>query len=256
MSKKNAAKTASRKKPPRASTPAVTVPPELRKWPKHIAKHAPTEAFRQLKDTDPSIRLEGAKWIAKQAHGAANNFTEYWLKHPGTTDRLMPVLNDPNPLVVEEIIGAITMIVSPRSRKDDRPVSRAIELLRSDRPNIRSRAAMLLTHFDNEGLADALLPLFNDPDKSVRALVIAGIASAAFHWSPAVQERVRRSALERLDDRTMDVRIAVAKLMITVGKEEDIKTLKNGLKKIKGYNYRQDYRESIEMLEEALRAGD
>jgi HEAT repeat protein len=146
------------------------------------------------------------------------------------------------------------MIASARYRKDDRPIPRAIELLQSDRPNTRIRAALVLTQFDDDGLAGALLPLFNDPDKSVRTLVISEIASPAHHWPLAVQEKVRQAALERLTDRTMDVRIAAAKLLITVGKKEDLKTLKNGLKEIKGHNYRQDYRESMEMLRQALRA--
>jgi hypothetical protein len=80
-----------------APTSAVTVPPELGKWPRHVAKHDPTEAFRQLQDTNPEVRRVGAKWIAKQAHGAVNNFTEYWLKDPSTMDRLLPLLNDPDP---------------------------------------------------------------------------------------------------------------------------------------------------------------
>jgi hypothetical protein len=95
------------------------------------ARYEPTEAFRQLSDPDPATRILGARWVAKQAHAEVHTLTEPWLKNPDTMSRLLPLLDDPDPLIVEQILVAVRMIVT-RYRKDDRPVARAIELLGSD----------------------------------------------------------------------------------------------------------------------------
>lgn len=226
---------------------------ELRaKYPKQTAKYDPAEAFRQLINPDPAIRLLGAKWLAKQAHGEVNNFTEYWLKDSATMDRLLPLLDDPDPLVVEQLIGVVNMLASPRyGNKDKRIIPRALPLLKSDRPNTRTRAVLCLTNFEDESLADPLLMMFADPDKSVRSIVVREIP--ALQWSQATRERVRLAALERLGDRVVEVRCAAAMLLITVGKQEDVETLKKGLKGIKGVNWRQEYRESMGLLEQRLR---
>ena len=223
------------------------------KYPKHAAKHDPTEAFRQLSDPDSATRLVGAKWLAKQAHGEVNNFTEYWLKDPATIDRLLPLLADSDPLVVEHLIGAANMMASPRyGNRDRRLIPPALQLLNSDRPNTRIRAALCLINFDDESLADPLLALFTDPDKSVRSIVVREVS--ALQWSTTTQERVRLAALERLNDRVVDVRCAAAMQLTAVGKQEDIATLKKGLKDIKGVNWRQEYRESLGMLEKRFQA--
>jgi hypothetical protein len=227
----------------------------IAKYPKHAAKYDPAAAFAQLEDSEAKTRLAGAKWIAKQAHGEVNNFTEYWLKDPQTLDRLLPALSDPEPLVVEEIIGAVKMIVSPQyraaGRDDRRVIPRAIELLQSERANTRMRALLTLTNFDDPQLADVLLPLFDDPDKDVRALIAAEIATPAKSWPPAVQERVRQAALAHRLDRAMEVRINVCLLLVTVGQDEDVAPMTQGLKDIKGANYRTLYKDYLAMLKEA-----
>lgn len=226
----------------------------LAQYPKRAAQFAPDEAFRKLSDSDPAVRLAGAKWLAKQAHATVNNFTEYWLKDPATIGRLLPLLDDPDPLVVEELIGAAGMMADPRyGNQDRRVIPHALRLLGSDRPNTRVRAASLLTHFGDESLADPLLALFADPDKRVRAVVIHELPVEK--WSRATQERVRLAALDRLRDRAMEVRCAAAYLLVSVGKREDIETLRSGLKDIKGDNPRTVYRDYLEMLSKRFRVG-
>jgi HEAT repeat protein len=221
---------------------------------RYAAKYDPTEAFAQLSDPDPAVRLVGAKWVAKHAHGEVNRFTEVWLKDVATTDRLLPLLADPDPLVVEQLAGAANMIVA-RYRKDDRFVAPAVALLRSARPNTRVRAAMLLTNFDDPALADVLLPLLTDPDKTVRAVVAAEVGRPAAGWPPGHQERVRRAALDRLGDRVVEVRCNAASLLVVVGQAGDVAVVKAGLKEVKGVNYRQDYRESIKLLDARFAVG-
>ncbi|MBN9520514.1 hypothetical protein J0H58_18645 [bacterium] len=219
---------------------------------KYAAKFDPTEAFRQLADPDPAVRLVGAKWVEKQSRGAVNNFTEPWLKDVATMSRLLPLLADPDELVVEELTGAVNMIVS-RYRKDARAMPPAVKLVSSTRKNTRLRAALILTNFPDPALADVLLPLFTDPDKQVRAIVMKETANEVLSWPADLQERTRQAALARLADRAAEVRAAAATLLITVGTAADVPTLKAALKTMEGHNYRQDFRESIGLLEAALK---
>jgi HEAT repeat protein len=215
---------------------------------KLAAKYDPAEALRQLASADPAVRLAGAKWIEKQARGEANRFTAPWLEAAGTLDRLLPLLEDPDARVVEQAIGAVNMIAA-RYRRDDRAIVPALRLLASKRPQTRIRAALLLTQFDDERLAEPLLALFADPDKAVRYAVVSELARPARTWPAATQEKVRRAALARLQDRTVDVRCAAAGLLISVGQAEDIPALRAAYKSIQGVNWRQEFRESLAMLE-------
>ncbi len=222
----------------------VDVAALLAQYPKRAAQFAPAGAFRQLADPDPAVRLLGAKWLAKQAHGVVSNFTEYWLKDPAMVDRLLPLLDDPDPAVVEELVGAVEVMADPRyGNADRRVIPRALRLLGSDQPNTRVRAAMLLTHFGDESLADPLLALFADPDKRVRAVVVHELP--AEKWSAAAQERGRLAALDRLRDRAAEVRYAAAYLLVSVGRREDVETLRTGLKDVKGHNARTSYRDYL-----------
>jgi HEAT repeat protein len=224
----------------------------LAKYPKRAARFDPAEAFRQLSNPDPAVRLLGARWVAKHAHGEVNNFTEYWLKAPATVERLLPLLDDPDPAVVEELVGAAGVMADPRyGNKDRRVIPRAIQLLESDRPNTRVRAAVLLTNFDDESLANPLLALFADPDKRVRSVVIRELPVGK--WSAATKERVRLAALERLRDRAMEVRCAAAYLLISAGKREDVETLRNLLKDVKGHNARTAYGDYLDLLAKRFR---
>ena len=221
----------------------------LARYPKRAAQFDPTESFRQLSSPDPSVRLTGAKWLAKQAHATVNNFTEYWLKDPATAERLIPLLNDSDSMVVEELVGAANMMADPRyANKDRRMIPRALQLLGSDRPNTRIRAALLLTQFGDESLADPLLALFTDPDKRVREIVIHELPVG--NWSATMQERVRLAALECLLDRAMEVRCAAAYLLVSVGNRDDIETVRHGLKDIKGNNPKRVYRDYLGQLME------
>lgn len=220
----------------------------------HSDQFDPAEALAQLTHPDAATRLLGAKWVNKHAHGEVLVWTEPWLKAKGTTDRLLPLLDDPDERVVEEVLGAISAIVW-RYRKDRRPVRRAVELLGSGRVLTRMRAVFLLTQFDNERLADALLAAFADPDKNVRRVAIEEIRAPATAWSAPTRERVRQAALLRLADRTTDVRCSAAMLLATVGTAGDVKTLKRVLKGIRGANYRLLFREHISELEERVGAG-
>ena len=225
---------------------------ELRaKHPKLAAKYDPTEAFQLLTEPDPATRVAGAKWLAKQAHGTVNNFTEYWLKDSATVDRLLPLLDDIDPMVIEHLAGVANMMTSPRyGNRDARFIPRILSLLKSDRANTRIRAALCLNNFHDETLAESLLALFDDPEKSVRSIVVRELASS--QWSPATREQVRTAALARLEDKVMDVRCAAARQLVDVGMPEDIATLKKSLKEIKGANWKQDFRESLQMLEQRL----
>jgi HEAT repeat protein len=225
----------------------------LAKYPKEAAKYDPAPYFLQLASADAAVRLRAARWLAKQAHGEVHGFTQYWLKDPTTVARVLPCLNDADPLVVEELVGALNVMASPRyGNRNDAVIPQAIELLKSDRHNTRIRSAMLLMNFEDESLETPLRALFADPKKEVRSVVISEIRGPALRWSPAAQERLRLHALEALSDRAVEVRCAAAKLLASVGKSADIATMKQGLKDVKGANWRQDYKESIWVLEQNL----
>ena len=110
---------------------------------------------------------------------------------------------------------------------------------------------MLLTHFGDESLAEPLLALFADPQKGVRAVVIRELPIEK--WSAATQERVRLAALDRLRDRATEVRCAAAYVLVSVGKREDVETLRNGLKDIKGHSPRTAYGDYLDLLTKRFR---
>lgn len=94
--------------------------------------------------------------------------------------------------------------------------------------------------------------MFQQPHAPVQAVV-----SRVLHvetWSAATQERVRLAALDRLQDRAMEVRCAAAYLLVSVGKREEVETLMAGLKGIKGDNPRTLYRDYLGLLTKRFRA--
>ncbi|MDY3551297.1 HEAT repeat domain-containing protein [Gemmata sp. JC717] len=212
------------------------------------AKYDPAEAFRQLRDPDAGVRLLGAGWVHRQSLAEVNRWSDPWLRAPVTIDLLLPALSDPDPRVAEEAVGAAWGIVT-RFRRDDRLLDPAVALLTSDRPKTRARAAGVVAQFDPRQSAEHLLRLFSDPDKAVRVAVLDATHQACWGWPESYQQQVRAAALERLQDRAMDVRCLAALLLSVVGGYENLPALKACLVGVKGANYRQDFRESIRALQ-------
>lgn len=211
-------------------------------------QYDPTDAFRRLTDADPAVRLGAVKWIGKQAYGESNRWTDPWLRDPGTTEALLPLLADADPQVVEETLSAVRGI-RVEGPRDERLFAPAVRLLRSERPLTRRLAVLLLAEFDAERCLDALLPLFADRDKAVRSVAFQVIGNQAGGWSEAAKVRLRDAALTALADRTDEVRYyAAATLANGVGRREDVAALKKARTGVKGAGWKRDFRELIETL--------
>jgi HEAT repeat protein len=193
--------------------------------------------------------LLGATWVHRQALAEVNRWSDPWLRDPATVDRLLPLLDDPDPRVMEEALGAAAGITT-RYRADDRLLAPAIRLLSSDRPVVRKCAAAVAARFPPGASAEHLLRLFNDPDKSVRVAALDATHQEFAEWPAPYQQQVRVAALERLQDRATDVRCLAAILLSVVGEAEDLPALTACLAGVKGANYRQDFRESIAALQD------
>ena len=213
------------------------------------AKHDPAEAFRQLTDPDAGTRLLGAKWLLRQSLAEMNRWTDEWLRHPDTVTALLPALADSDERVVEEAVGAAWGIAT-RYNRDARLRAPAISLLSSGRPRTRQRAAVIVSRFGAESFG-YLLPLFSDPDKSVRAGVAHDVMHACHDWPEATRQQVRTAALALLGDRVFEVRCSAADLLRDVGEIDDLPALEVSLAGIKGVNYRQSFREAMQAIQDS-----
>ena len=219
------------------------------------ARYDPTNALSKLKDLDPKVRAEGAKWIGKQATVPPHIFTE-WLKDPETTTALLPLLDDDAPETAEEAITACYFIGN--SYRDERVYPGAVRQMSSERPRARWFGAIVAARLGGEKCLDDILRLFKDTDQAVRKMVIREAAQALWSAdeagdakiSEAGREKIRQAALAALGDRSADVRLAAAERLSFIGYRADIPAIRKAMNATKGAGYKQEFRWAIEHLEQ------
>jgi hypothetical protein len=184
-----------------------------------------------LKDPDPEVRKTGAFWVSHTAFLHGERWRDVFTNAP-FTDALLPLLDD-RPDIAEMALNALSTITR-RYRKEERVYPKALQLLNCERYNARLVSAIVAMNLRGEECAEAVLKLFRDPDRRVRAMTIVEVRCRCESWSAAAKGQVRAAALQALTDRSEQVRDQAAWLLGTVvGQAEDRPAIEAALRRAK-----------------------
>lgn len=232
----------------RARVEAFTAVPDPETPGKIPPQYDPAPSLEKLRAPDPQVRLVGLRWLSKHIH-STHRWTDDWLRDPATTEAHLPLLEDPDPEVVEQALINLHGLGSHYHR-EPRVLPAAARLLKSERPLTRQMAVVLLLELEaGETYLEDLIPLFRDKDLKVRSRVLEELSRAG-EWSETANTRLREAARLALEDRSEAVRYYAAQLLGVVGGKAELTAIKKARTLIKGAGWKRDFGELIKEIQQ------
>jgi HEAT repeat protein len=185
--------------------------------------------------------------LVKELFGAVNAWTEAWAADPSTVALLAPWMGDADPLTSEQSIMALGRIVVSYAKT---PALAALLAPWSEHPSPKARRVVLeaLCAAGDDAAWSRITPRLGDDDAAVRATALHCVARwmLAGREVPAAHLRAMRDgAVERLDDRAVDVRVAAASALQRIGDASSLPALKAAAKKTKNAQERDALRHAL-----------
>jgi HEAT repeat protein len=157
--------------------------------------------IRQLQARDPKVRRDAARQIRIQAMKEFSLRRKAWMADPRTTGPLIQALRDPNDPVVEEVAGALAMIIK-RYFPDLRAFDPLASLLASKRKGTRHYAVLGVGWLDREDRWDLLVPFLTDKAFEVRRAAARVVVFKALKATISPKTRAAmREALQKSPDK-------------------------------------------------------
>jgi HEAT repeat protein len=216
---------------------------------RHKAIFTPAQALRNLSDPDPAVRLNSAKWLAKQALAETSNAVEAWIANAHAMNPIIAALDDPDSKVAEQAIIAVAEF-SRRYYKDGRAYPGVVRLLRSKRRFSRFWAVAAARWLRGKRCLDDVLPLLNDKAKHVRREVLRAITGLADgKLKPELRERLLEAVRPILHDVDARLRANAANALREIGDRSPLEDLKEALRKERDKLTRESLEMAIEGIE-------
>ncbi len=209
----------------------------------------------RLNDDDPKLRHKAAKELSRLALGELSNTALHFLRHGETTSLLIRHLDNPDPVVQENMVIALAMCAQ-RYLPDQRAVEPLLRQLQAKSVNARCWAIRGLACLSEQGV-EPILALIDDKNERVRNIALEELSTmlqggGSTHRAPIgpAGRRHIRDAMLRFDrKRSANDRATAAWLLAQTAEPEDLPALEAWKKKDGSQAVKKFLQEGIDRLQ-------